>query len=252
MSPDSKTHLNRAFDHLDNVIYIMGEVIKGRNAEEIRKHLVEDDPFNNDSREYRSYVAHWLVGDYVKGFTPSVLDVFARIMTSDRIETRTKREFLFWKNCERDSLVRALTLEQIYSAYHRGEPFLLREDLVDFIVKKAGFTKYMSDKRITNYLSITSKLGMAESNGKNIDLHFFRPGKESVTAVLYFLFNSKLSPSAILKADDFKYLLLDERDLLSYLAGLNASGLVEFAMAGDVVRLEPKIDFEVLPDALAR
>ncbi len=252
MPPNSKTHLNRAFDHLDEVIYIMGEVIKGRNAEEIRKHLVEDDPFNNDSLDYRQIITNWLVVDYVKGFTPSALDVFARIMTSDSIETQTKREILFWKNCERDELVRAITLEQVYPAYHRGEPFLLREDVVDFIVKKAGFTKYMSDKRITNYLSITSKLGMAESNGKNIDLHFFRPKRESATAVLYFLFNSKLSPSAILKADDFKYLLLDERDLLSYLAGLNASGLIEFAMAGNVIRLEPKIDFEVLPDALAR
>lgn len=28
MPSNSKTHLNRAFDHLDNVIYIMGEVIK--------------------------------------------------------------------------------------------------------------------------------------------------------------------------------------------------------------------------------
>ncbi len=251
MQPNSRTHLDKAFDHLDNVIYIMGEVIKGRNAEEIRKHLVEDDPFNN-SREYRGYIANWLIGDYVKGFTPAALEVFARIMTSDVIETQIKRELLFWKNCERDSLVRALTLEQIYPAYHRGEPFLLRENVVDYIVKKAGFTKYMSDKRITNYLSITSKLGIAESNGKNIDLHFFRPKRESVTAVLYFLFNSKLSPSAILKADDFKYLLLDERDILSYLADLATSGVIEFAMAGDVVRLEPKIDFEVLLDALAR
>ena len=104
MPSNSKTHLNRAFDHLDNVIYIMGEVIKGRNAEEIRKHLVEDDPFNS-SREYRVYIANWLIGDYIKGFSPEALDVFARLMTSDRIETRTKRELLFWKNCERDSLV---------------------------------------------------------------------------------------------------------------------------------------------------
>ena len=251
MQSNSRTHLDRAFDHLDNVIYIMREVIKGRNAVEIRKHLVEDDPFDNSSEKYRKEVTSWLIGDYVKGFTPAALEVFARIMTSDRIETRTKRELLFWKNCERDSLVRLLTLEQIYPAYHNGAAFLLREDMVDFIVKKAGFTEYMSDKRIANYLSITSRLGMAEASGKNITLHFFRPGKESVTAVLYFLFSSGLSPSAILRADDFKYLLLEERDLLSYLADLAASGVIEFAMAGNIVRLEPKIDFEVLPDAIA-
>jgi hypothetical protein len=69
-------------------------------------------------------------------------------------------------------------------------------------------------------------------------------------AILYFLFNSDLSSSKILHSDDFKYLLLDERDLLSYLADMNASGTIEFAMAGNIVRLEPKIDFEVLPDAL--
>jgi len=31
---------------------------------------------------------------------------------------------------------------------------------------------------------------------------------------------------------------------------MNALGIIEFAMAGNIVRLEPKIDFEVLPNAL--
>jgi len=252
MPPNSKTHLNRAFDHLDEVIYIMGEVIKGRNAEEIRKHLVEDDPFGNDSREYRSYVAHWLVSDYVKGFSPEALDVFARLMTSDSIETQIKRELLFWKNCERDKLAREITLGPLYRAYHRNDPFFFIEDFINTGVEKVSLAKTTARKCAENYLTIVTKLGFVEYGDNRLLLRYFRPKRESVTAVLYFLFNSKLSPSAILKADDFKYLLLDERDLLSYLAGLNASGLIEFAMAGDVVRLEPKIDFEVLPDALAR
>lgn len=62
---------------------------------------MEDDPFGSDSLDYRQTIANWLIGDYVKGFSPEALDVFARLMTSDRIETRTKRELLFWKNCER-------------------------------------------------------------------------------------------------------------------------------------------------------
>ena len=81
-------------------------------------------------------------------------------------------------------------------------------------------------------------------------MNYFRPNKNSVMAILYFLFNSGLSPSKILHSDDFKYLLLDERDLVSYLVEMNASGIIEFAMAGNIVRLEPKIDFEVLPNAL--
>ncbi|MCB1223963.1 MAG: hypothetical protein KDK21_08540 [Mesotoga sp.] len=59
MPSNSKTHLNRAFDHLENVIYIMGEVMKGRSAEEIKRHLVLDDPFSNSSEEYRK---DWQVG----------------------------------------------------------------------------------------------------------------------------------------------------------------------------------------------
>ncbi len=51
MPPNSKTHLNRAFDHLDNVVYIMAEVMKGRSAEEIKRHLVSDDPFRINSGE---------------------------------------------------------------------------------------------------------------------------------------------------------------------------------------------------------
>jgi len=250
MPPNSKTHLNRAFDHLDNVVYIMAEVMKGRSAEEIKRHLVSDDPFSNSSEKYRKQVSSWLISDYVKGFSPEALKVFARIMTSESIDTQTKRELLFWKNCDRDELVRAITVEQVFPAYHKGAAFLLREDVIDYIIKKKGFTAYMSDKRVTNYLAITTKLGMASANGKNIDLNYFRPTKKSVMAVLYFLFNSGMGPSKILHSDDFKCLLLDERDLVSYLAEMNASRVIEFAMAGNIVRLEPKIDFEVLPDAL--
>jgi len=250
MPPNSKTHLNRAFDHLDNVVYIMAEVMKGRSAEEIKRHLVSDDPFSNSSEKYRKQVSSWLISDYVKGFSPEALRVFARIMTSESIDTQTKREILFWKNCERDELVRAITVELVFPAYHKGAAFLLREDVIDYIIKKKGFTAYMSDKRVTNYLAITTKLGMASANGRNIDLNYFRPTKKSVMAVLYFLFNSGMGPSKILHSDDFKCLPLDERDLVSYLAEMNASRVIEFAMAGNIVRLEPKIDFEVLPDAL--
>ncbi|MGC9320980.1 MAG: hypothetical protein ACP5FY_01885, partial [Kosmotogaceae bacterium] len=124
MPSNSKTHLNRAFDHLDNVIYIMAEVMRGRSAEEIKRHLVSDDPFRVNSGEYRRRLASWLIGDYVKAFSPEALRVFARIMTSEIIDTQTKREILFWKNCERDELVRAMTLEQIFPAYHKGTAFL--------------------------------------------------------------------------------------------------------------------------------
>jgi hypothetical protein len=83
MQSNSRTHLDRAFDHLDNVIYIMAEIMKGASAEEIKRHLVSDDPFRVDSGEYRKRMASWLICDYVKGFSPEALDVFARIMTED-------------------------------------------------------------------------------------------------------------------------------------------------------------------------
>jgi len=60
MPPYLKTHLNRAFDHLDAVIYLMNEARKGKTAREIKSHLVEDDPFSHRSREYRNLVANWL------------------------------------------------------------------------------------------------------------------------------------------------------------------------------------------------
>lgn len=250
MSSISKTHLNRAYYPLDSVIYLMNEVIKGRTAKELRKHLVEDDPFSNSSREYRSIIANWLITDYVSGFSKGALPVFARIMTSDSIDPTIKRELLFWKTCERDRLAREITIGPVYTAYYRSEPFIFIDDLIHTAIAKIGLAKSTGRKCVNNYLSIAKKIGFIDYGENGLQLNFFRPKQNSIAAVLYFLFESGLSAAKILQADDFKYLLVDERTLISTLADLNAAGMIEFAMTGNVVRLEPKIAFEVLPDAL--
>jgi len=72
---------------------------------------------------------------------------------------------------------------------------------------------------------------------------------ESVAYVVFYLLEARTPPKKILESDDFKYFLLDERGLLSYLKDMRAKGIVEFAIAGDIVRIEPKIGFEVLINA---
>ena len=252
MSLKAKTHMNRAFDHLDHVVYIMVQVRKGINAQQLKTHLVEEEPFPGASREYRSKIAHWLIGDFVKPFTPGALSVFARIMVSESVDTKVKRELLFWKTCERDMLAREITLGPVYRAYHRKEPFLFFDDLVHTAVEKTGFVKGTAQKCVRNYLSIAKKIGFLDPRENRLDLNFYRPRQKSVLAILYFLFHAGVSPASILQAQDFRFLLMDERDLVSTLSELSSAGWIEFAMAGNVVRLEPRKAFKELPDALEK
>jgi hypothetical protein len=249
MPPFLKTHMNRAFDHLDTVSYVMNEVQKGKNAKEIKRHLVENDPFSHRSREYRSLVANWLVSDFVSGFSAKALSVFAEIMVSEKIGSQLKREVLFWKTCERDALARELTLGPIYTAYHAHEPNISTDALIDVAITKGGLSQTTARRCVSGFLSIASNVGFLSPTEKIFNLNFFRPKQNAVAAVLFFLFDSGLPPVKILHAPDFKYLLLDDNALLSILSDLRSAGVIAFASAGNVVRLEPKIPFEVMPDA---
>ncbi|HNW47647.1 MAG TPA: hypothetical protein PKN02_09635 [Thermotogota bacterium] len=251
MPPFLKTHLNRAYDHLDSIIYIMNEVCKGKNAKEIKKRLVEDDPFSTSSREYRSLVAHWLVADFVTGFSPKALQVFARLMVSDALSSQLKREVLFWKTCERDAVARELTLSAIYTAYHAGVPSIPEAVLYDVVREKAGLAETTVKRCVGGFLAIAANVGFLSRADATVKLNFFRPKLNAVAAILYFLFDSELPPAQIPRAPDFKFLLLDEAAVLSSLSDLRSAGMISFASAGNVVRLEPKIPFEVLPDVFA-
>lgn len=250
MQRTGKTYLNRAFDHIDNVIYIMEEVLKGKSADDIKDHLVEMDPFRLGSDEYKKIIARWLISYYVKSFSKEPLEVFARIMTSDNIELQVKREILFWKTCEQDRLAADITLGPVYRAYHQKDPFIFLEDLKRFVKNNTGFADNTVHECAKRYLMITTKVGFISSNNSNLDINFFRPKKKSIAAILFFLFNKQMPPSKILRADDFKYLLLDEQDVITCFADLSNSGFIQFAVAGNIVRLEPKLDFEVLPSAI--
>ncbi|NLZ15056.1 MAG: hypothetical protein GXY29_12845 [Thermotogaceae bacterium] len=249
MPPFLKTHMNRAFDHLDTVIYVMNEVQKGKNAKEIKRHLVEDDPFSHRSREYRSVVSNWLVSDFVTGFSAKALPIFAKMMVSERTSSQLKREILFWKTCERDALARELTLGPIYTAYHAHEPNISTDALIDVAITKGGLSQTTAWRCVSGFLSIAANVGFLSPTEKIVNLNYFRPKQNAVAAVLFFLFDSGLPPVQILRAPDFKYLLLDDNALLSILSDLRSAGVIAFASAGNVVRLEPKIPFEVMPDA---
>ena len=249
MPPFLKTHMNRAFDHLDTVIYVMNEVQKGKNAKEIKRHLVEDDPFSHRSRESRSDVSNCLVSDFVTGFSAKALPIFAKMMVSERTSSQLKREILFWKTCERDALARELTLGPIYTAYYANNPSISIDALIDVARTKGGLSQTTARRCLNGFLSITANVGFLSPTEKTVKLNFFRPKQNAVAAVLYFLIDSGLSPVQILRAPDFKYLLLDDTALVSILSDLRNAGMIAFASAGNVVRLEPKIRFEVLPYA---
>lgn len=250
MSPQAKTHLNRGYDHFPHVVHIMARVIQGQSPEEIRRHIVEEDPFGASSREYRGHIANWLISDFVRGFAEDALKVFARVMTSDGIQTQIKRELLFWKTCQRDRLAREITIGPVFQAYFRGDPFILKDDIIQTVMQKIGLQKPTALRSTDGYLHIATKLGFLNYGESRLDLQFYRPHQKSVLAILSFLIHSGLSPAKLLQAQDFQYLLLDERDLISCLADLGSAGLIDFAMAGNIVRLEPTFRFEELPHVL--
>ncbi len=243
------THLEHAFDQLNYVQFVMQQILDGLKIDDAKKKFVEENPFGIKSESSRKTYMDWITKDYVKSFKPKELMIFSKVIADKEIHPQIKREILFWKNCLSDELARSITVDFILGKYQNTKSFE-RKELFEFISERVTLQPVTANRCVTGYLVLAKKVGIFSLKANICEFKFYRPHIESVIFLLFYLLNSKHTPSQIIMSEDFKYLLITENELIQILKEIQSRGLISFAMSGDVVRLEPKIEFEEVPDAI--
>ena len=243
------THLGHAFDDLNYVQFVMKEIVNGTKIDEIKREFVEENPVGIKTESSRKTYINWIIKGYVKGFKQKELEIFAKVISDERVHPQTKKEIMFWKNCRSDDLVRKITIDFIFEKFYSVKSFK-RKELIDFISKRISLRPSTLEKMASGYLSIAGEVGILSPKGNRYSFNFYRPRFEPVMFVLFYLLNSRRTPSQILNSEDFKYLLLNEKRLVFFLKEMNSKNLISFAMSGNVIRIEPKIEFEAIADVL--
>ncbi|HAA86446.1 MAG TPA: hypothetical protein DCE14_08910 [Kosmotogaceae bacterium] len=245
-----KTDINKAFDHVKHVQAIMTLVEQGLSRREISRQIEEENLLSIDSPTARQTIKNSLFRHYIEPFDVKTLKTLSKIFISEKLPLQVKRELLFVFMCETDDLAKILTLDILYPAYANGEGSISRRDMADFVSKKTGYADLTVSKCVGGYLTLTNRIGITSLDNSTIRLNFFQAKKETFTILLFLLFQKKMTPAKIVRAETFRFLLLDELAIVRHLQSLASQGLVDFAMAGGVIRLEPKIEFEGVPDVL--
>lgn len=243
------THLEHAFDQLSYVQFVMQQILDGLKIDDVKKKFVEENPFGIKSENSRKTYMNWIVRSYVKGFKSKELMAFAKVIADKEIHPQIKREILFWKNCLSDELARSITVDFILEKYQKVKSFE-RKELVDFVSERVSFQPTTVNYCVSGYLTLAKKVGIFSLEKRLYEFKFYRPHIESVIFLLFYLLNSKHTPSQIISSEDFKYLLITEDELVHMLKEIQSRGFISFAMSGDVIRLEPKIEFEEILDAI--
>ncbi len=242
------THLGHTPDDLEYVQFVMKEIVNGTKIDEIKRKFVEENPLGIKTESTRKGYINWIISGYVKGFKQKELEIFAKVISDERVHPQTKKEIMFWKNCRSDDLVRKITLDFTFKKFHNAKYFE-RKELFNFVSQEVS-NPSTANKHVSGYLALLRGMGVISSEKNFHEFRFYRPNIESMIFLLFHLLNSKQTPSQILKADDFKYLLVSERELISMLKEIQFRGLISFAMSGDIIKLEPKIEFEAVPNAI--
>jgi hypothetical protein len=245
------THLGHTYDDLGYVQFVMKKVIDGAKIDDIKKEFVEENPVGINSENTRKRYVNWIVKGYVKGFKTKELKIFAEILANESIHPQVKKEIMFWKSCRSDDVERVITKNFIFERYQNGKDFT-RKELTHFVSQYVFLSQSTIEKITSGYIALVENLGVISSKKTNYNFNFYRPRIESITFILFYLLNSKHTPTQILKADDFKYLLVSEKNLPFMMKQIQSDGLISFASAGSVVRLEPKMKFEEIKNVLRR
>lgn len=249
MKKTLSTHLEHSFDQLRYVQFVMQRILDGLKIDEIKKEFIYKNPFAIRSENARKTYINWIMKDYVKSFKAEELITFARIIADENINPQVKREILFWKNCLSDELMRSITTNFIFERYQMNRLFK-KQELSDFVSERVTLKPVTAHKCVTGYIALVEKIGFLASKDEICQFNFYHPYIESIIFLVFYLLNSKKTPLQIIKAEDFKYLLLSEKQIIQSLKEIQSRGLISFAISGDIIRIDPKIEFEVIVDAI--
>ena len=228
---------------MQETLQVMSALTAGSSLEEVRVLVVEDNILVKQTARTRRATWETIHVRYLSGKSPSAVHTLARLVAS-RLPDRDRHLILFYELAKSLPLVYDLTVDCLYALYTDGRSSIDKSDVLTWLNRAqdeghaeiGSWSPQTRSKVASNYLTIARDFGLLEGTQRKIFTRPYVP-LSTFVYVLYRIKEEGRPTKAIVTSNDFKLLLMDQRNVYLLLDEATRAGYVTFQRAGDVYDL---------------
>jgi len=221
---------------------ILREMDAGRNPDQVRLAVIEDNLLDQRTRHSRSTVWKEIFRRYVSERDPRDVATLAHMVAHCPNPTAVDL-VLFYEYCQVDALLYDLTTCCTYGLYQSARTAIDRVDINEWLSQRepdhpeiAGWSPRTRGRLTAGYLSNIRDFGLVKG-AKQKEFHKLYVPREAFVYALYRQKERGLQGKSLIYSTDWRLFLLSENEVIFHLEDAASGGFVHFRRAGDVYDL---------------
>ena len=228
--------------YLADVKTVLREIAAGRDPDQIRVAVVEEDLLDQRTQHSRSTVWKEAFRRYISGREPAHVATLAHWVA--RCPNPAAVDLaLFYEYCQVDKLLYDLTAYCTYELYQSARTAIDKVDINEWLSHQeadhpeiAGWSPRTRGRLNSGYLSTIRDFGLV-TGIKQKAFHKLYVPREAFVYALYHQKDRGIEGKALIDATDWRLFLLSEPEVIFHLEDAANGGFIHFRRAGDVYDL---------------
>lgn len=240
-APYNSTFAGKGTMHTDAKA-ILQEIDAGRDLDEIRDAVVEDDLLDRRTRHSRSTVWKEVFRRYISERDPEQVATLAHFVTCCATPTAADL-VLFYEYCQGDTLLYNLTVGCTYELYQNARTGIDKVDISEWLSRQEGqhpeiakWSPLTRSKIASSYLATIRDFGLVTGT-KQKEFHKLYVPREAFVYALYHQKDRGIEGKALIESTDWRLFLLNESEVIFMLEDAANGGFIHFRRAGDIYDL---------------
>jgi len=227
---------------LSDAKMVLREIDAGRNPDQVRLAVVEDNLLDQRTRHSRSTVWKEIFRRYVSQRDPRDVSTLAHVVAHCPNPAAVDL-VLFYEYCQADALLYDLTACCTYALYHSARTAIDRVDVNEWLSQQkpdhpeiTGWSPRTRGRLTAGYLATIRDFGLVRG-AKQKEFYKMYVPREAFVYALYRQKERGLQGKSLIHSTDWRLFLLSESEVILLLEDAASGGFVHFRHAGDVYDL---------------
>jgi len=227
---------------LDETKIVLNEIARGKSNEQVRKDVIKNDLL--DQKTLASRKKYWaeINRRYLSERSDDEVDNLTRVVLHCKNQDAVDL-ILFYEYCQEDKLLHDLTVDCTFNLYHQAKTTIDKIDINHWLKQKeedhpeiSNWTQSTHSRIVRSYLATIRDFGLVKGVMKKEFYKFYTP-REAFVYALYRLRDQGLKGKQLIKSEDWRLFLMDEREVIFMLDDAAKAGYVHFRHSGDIYDL---------------